>query len=117
MSWANLAPDILSGHQQPTQISALVIRVEHLGTSSFREAIAEFKHRQARDGVWLPLGARPRRLLLSDRHTRHIASCLQADTLDEMTDILCSLPLGVRRADLGRAGLILFMHADGGWAI
>ena len=46
---------------------------------------------------------------------RRIASCLHADTLDELTSILCSPPLGVRKADLGRVGLILFMHVDGGW--
>lgn len=44
--------------------------------------------------------------------SRRIASCLHADTLDELTDILCSPPLEVRKADLGRVGLILFMHVS-----
>jgi hypothetical protein len=43
---------------------------------------------------------------------RRIASCLHADTLDELTGILCSPPLGVSRKALGRVGLILFMHVD-----
>lgn len=47
--------------------------------------------------------------------SRRIASCLHADTLDELTEILCSPPLEVRRADLGRVGLILFMHVSGRW--
>ena len=41
---------------------------------------------------------------------RRIASCLHADTLDELTDILCSPPLGVEAEVLGRVGAILFMH-------
>ncbi len=41
---------------------------------------------------------------------RHIASCLHADTLEELTGILCSPPLGVSREALGRVDLILFMH-------
>ena len=41
---------------------------------------------------------------------RRIASCLHADTLEEVTGILCSPPLHVRREALGRVGLILFMH-------
>lgn len=45
---------------------------------------------------------------------RRIASCLHADTLEELTDILCSPPLGVRREALGRVGLILFMHVAPG---
>jgi hypothetical protein len=43
---------------------------------------------------------------------RRIASCLHADTLDELTDILCSAPLHVRPEDLGRVSLVLFMHVD-----
>ncbi len=41
---------------------------------------------------------------------RRIASCLHADTLEELTGILCSTPLRVAREALGRLGLILFMH-------
>jgi len=41
---------------------------------------------------------------------RRIASCLHADTLEELTGILCSPPLRVTREALGRVGLILFMH-------
>lgn len=41
---------------------------------------------------------------------RRIASCLHADTLDELTGILHSLPLLVREAALERVGLILFIH-------
>jgi energy-coupling factor transporter ATP-binding protein EcfA2 len=49
---------------------------------------------------------------------RRIASCLHADTLEELTGILCSLPLRVARETLGRVGLILFMYvapAPGGY--
>jgi len=45
---------------------------------------------------------------------RSIASCLHADTLEELTDILSSPPLGVSREALGRVGLILFMHVGAG---
>jgi len=45
---------------------------------------------------------------------RRIASCLHADTLDELTGILCSPPLRVPRETLGRVGLILFMHVAPG---
>ena len=41
---------------------------------------------------------------------RRIASCLHADTLEELTSILCSPPLRVTREALGQVGLILFMH-------
>jgi hypothetical protein len=41
---------------------------------------------------------------------RRIASCLHADTLEELTGILCSPPLRVSRKSLDRVGLILFMH-------
>jgi hypothetical protein len=41
---------------------------------------------------------------------RRIASCLHADTLEELTGILCSPPLRVTRETLGRVGVILFMH-------
>jgi hypothetical protein len=41
---------------------------------------------------------------------RRIASCLHADTLEELTGILCSAPLRVASEALGRVGLILFMH-------
>ena len=42
--------------------------------------------------------------------SRRIASCLHADTLEELTAILGSPPLGVAREALARVGLILFMH-------
>lgn len=45
---------------------------------------------------------------------RRIASCLHADTVDELTGILCSPPLRVARAAMGRVGLILFMHVAPG---
>jgi hypothetical protein len=45
---------------------------------------------------------------------RRIASCLHADTLEELTEILCSPPLEASRQSLGRVGLILFMHLGGG---
>jgi hypothetical protein len=41
---------------------------------------------------------------------RRIASCLHADTLQELTGILCSPPLRVARETLGWVDLILFMH-------
>ena len=41
---------------------------------------------------------------------RRIASCLHADTLEELTETLCSPPLRVDRQALGRVGLILFMR-------
>jgi hypothetical protein len=41
---------------------------------------------------------------------RRIASCLHADTLEELKDILCSAPLGVEQEALGRVELILFMY-------
>ena len=41
---------------------------------------------------------------------RRIVSCLHADTLEEVTGILCSPPLRVARESLGRMHLILFMH-------
>jgi len=45
---------------------------------------------------------------------RRVASCLHADMLDELADILCSPPLGVSREALGRVGLVLFMHVRPG---
>jgi hypothetical protein len=44
---------------------------------------------------------------------RRIASCLHADTLDELTEIVCSPPLGATRESLAHVGLILFMHVSG----
>ena len=44
---------------------------------------------------------------------RRIASCLHADTLDELADVICSPPLETPRQTLGRVGLILFMHVHG----
>ena len=41
-----------------------------------------------------------------------IASCLHADTLDELAEIVCSPPLEATRESLGRVGLVLFMHVD-----
>ena len=43
---------------------------------------------------------------------RRIASCFHADTMEELTGILCSPPLWVARPILGHVGLILFMHVD-----
>jgi hypothetical protein len=45
---------------------------------------------------------------------RRIASCLHADTLDELTTILCGRGLGVPRAAIAQVGLILFMHISPG---
>lgn len=45
---------------------------------------------------------------------RRVASCLHADTLDEVNDILCSAPLGVSRSALGRVSVVLFMHVARG---
>ena len=45
---------------------------------------------------------------------RRAASCLHADTLEELADILGSAPLGASREALGRVGLILFMHVRPG---
>ena len=44
---------------------------------------------------------------------RRIASCLHADTLEELTDIVCSPPLEATGESLGRVGLMLFMHVGG----
>ena len=43
---------------------------------------------------------------------RRIASCLHADTLEELTEIVCSPPLDANRRSLGRVRLILFMHVS-----
>lgn len=45
---------------------------------------------------------------------RRIASCLHADTLDELTDILLGPPLRVAKAHLDRVGILAFMHVDFG---
>lgn len=45
---------------------------------------------------------------------RRIASCLHADTLEELTAVLSSPLLGVSREALGRVGLILFVQVSGG---
>jgi len=45
---------------------------------------------------------------------RRIASCLHADTLGQLTDILTSPPLGVSPEALGRVALILFMSVRRG---
>ena len=47
---------------------------------------------------------------------RRIASCLHADTQEELTGVLCSPPLRVARERLGRTGPILFMHVAPGVA-
>jgi len=44
---------------------------------------------------------------------RRIASCLHADTLEELTDILCSPPLDAPPESLARVSLVLFMHVSG----
>jgi len=59
--------------------------------------------------LWGPAVARY--LALIDGR-RRIASCLHADTLEELTEILSSPPLCVARETLARVGLILFMHVD-----
>jgi len=41
---------------------------------------------------------------------RRISSCLHADTLGELKDILRSSPLRIEEAAVGRVGLILFIH-------
>jgi len=43
-----------------------------------------------------------------------IASCMHADTLEEMKDILFSPPLNVEEADFNEVDLILFMRKRGG---
>lgn len=43
---------------------------------------------------------------------RRIASCLHADTLEELRQILSSPPLGVEPSVLARVELVLFMHVD-----
>ena len=45
---------------------------------------------------------------------RRIASCLHADTLEELTGILQGPPLRVGRKALGQVGLILFIHVVAG---
>jgi len=45
---------------------------------------------------------------------RRVASCLHADTLDELKAILTSPPLGASDEAIRRVGLIMFMHADWG---
>lgn len=45
---------------------------------------------------------------------RRVASCLHADTLGQLTDILCTPPLGVSPDALGRIDLILFMSISRG---
>jgi hypothetical protein len=45
---------------------------------------------------------------------RRVASCLHADTLDELRGIVCSPPLGASAEALGRVGLVLFMHVRRG---
>jgi len=46
--------------------------------------------------------------------SRRVASCLHADTLDELVGILTAPPLGVSEEAIGRVGLVMFMHADRG---
>jgi hypothetical protein len=45
---------------------------------------------------------------------RRVASCLHADTLAQMRDILCSPPLGVAPEAFARVGLVMFMHVQAG---
>lgn len=54
------------------------------------------------------------RFLSLIRGPRRVASCLHADTLEELTAILCSPPLCVPAEALGGVSLILFMHVDVG---
>ena len=59
--------------------------------------------------IW---GAEVRRFveLMDDSCT--VASCMHADSLEELSGILMGPPLGVRPADLGRLDLILFMRME-----
>jgi hypothetical protein len=41
-----------------------------------------------------------------------IASCLHADTLSELRDILLSPPIGAAPEDVDQVGVVLFMHVD-----
>jgi hypothetical protein len=43
---------------------------------------------------------------------RRVASCLHADTLDELVAMLTGRPLNVPRATVSRVGLMLFMHVS-----
>lgn len=43
---------------------------------------------------------------------RRIASCLHADTIEELRGVLCSPTLGVSTDALARVGLVLFMQMD-----
>lgn len=43
---------------------------------------------------------------------RRIASCLHADTLEELQEILCQPALGVKREAIDRVGIIAFLHVD-----
>jgi len=64
------------------------------------------------DGHWYGYlwGPDVARFLSLIGESRRIASCLHADTLEELTAILGSPPLGVPSEVLARVGLILFMH-------
>jgi hypothetical protein len=59
--------------------------------------------------IWGPAVARYL-ALAADGHT--VASCLHADTLDELRGVLHSPPLGVDEATLLGIDFILFMHID-----
>jgi hypothetical protein len=59
--------------------------------------------------LWGPAVAEYFSLIQGPRRT---ASCLHADTLEELTAILTSPPLSVPQGALARVGLILFMHVD-----
>lgn len=49
------------------------------------------------------------------RPGRYLASCIHADTLDELKRILISRELGVSPGDFAKLDLIYFMHMEGGY--
>ncbi len=61
--------------------------------------------------IWGPEVAR---LMARMAAGERIASCLHADTLEELQDIVLGPPLMVPREHLNRLGLILFVHVTGG---
>jgi len=64
--------------------------------------------------IW---GAAARRYMgLNKKGNIRIASCLHADTLEEMRQIMLSSPLNVSAEDFSRIDLILFMSMGGGYA-
>jgi len=66
------------------------------------------------DGDWYGYlwGSSVARFLALIDGPRRVASCLHADTLDELVAMLTGRPLVVPRPVIGRVGLILFMHVS-----